>query len=561
MNSNNLFSEEERIRREAGEKSIRVFAELYFPHYLKTKSCSFHDELYAMLDDIAAKGAGRLAIASPRGSAKSSIAGMIYPLWGICYKKDSYILLLSDTSDQADTMLAHIKNELETNERLIAGFPDVCEIGQKPKPERWTRSEIMTRNGVKVTSLGAGQKIRGRRNKAMRPSTIIVDDIENDENTQSEDSRQKLFDWFTKAVLKAGSANTNVVVIGTIQHYDSLLAKLIDENAMPGWDKRKYKSVIEWAVRTDLWQQWKLIFNNREPYSGAMGKEAALAFYLANKDAMLEGTKVLWEEREDYYSLMVMRESELEGSFDSEKQNEPVSSEWSLYNPAEFRYYNDTYRSTEELLQWLGDNANIMGACDPAMGESTNRGDYSAIIIAARDKRDGTIYVIESDIKRRTPSETVNDILAYCKRYKIKKFAGEANYFQSLMVQDLEKRVKQEGLYKTEIIPIKNTLNKRERIQSMHPLIKNGTLIFNRFHQALLDQFRYFPKGKYDDGPDAVQMVVEICSQPIIEPSWSFAGGGVLRQKTDEEALKEAQLYPTKDGLVPYGWYKWHRLQ
>ncbi|MFH1752989.1 MAG: phage terminase large subunit [Candidatus Omnitrophota bacterium] len=451
-------------------------------------------------------------------------------------------------------MLAHIKNELETNERLIAGFPDVCEIGQKPKPERWTRSEIMTRNGVKVTALGAGQKIRGRRNKAMRPSLIVVDDIENDENTQSEDSRQKLFDWFTKAVLKAGSEKTNVVVIGTIQHYDSLLARLIDENAMPGWDKRKYKSVIEWAIRTDFWQRWKLIFNKREPYKGKMGKEAALAFYLDNKDAMLEGTKVLWGDKEDYYSLMVMRESELEGSFDSEKQNEPVSSERSLYNPAELHYCNDTYRSKEELLQWLSDYADIMGACDPATGEFTNKGDYSAIILVARDRRDGTIYIIEADIKRRTPNDTVDDILAYCKKYKVKKFGVESNYFQSLMVQDLEKRIRQEGLYKTEIISIKNTLNKRERIQSMHPLIKNGTIVFNRFHQTLLDQFRFFPRGKYDDGPDAVQMAVEVCSQPIVEFSFSFAG--------DARRGVNTQMPPESlpaNGLVPYGYYRGRR--
>ena len=534
MNSNNLFNDEERIRREAGEKSLKAFAELYFPHYLKTKSCSFHNELYEMLDNITIKGGGRLAIAAPRGAAKSSIVSVFYPLWCICYRKGGYILLLSDTAEQANTMLAHIKTELETNERLIAGFPGVCEIGQKPKPERWTRSEIMTRNGVKVTALGAGQKIRGRRNKAMRPDIIVVDDIENDENTQSEEPRQKLFDWFTKVPLKAGSAKTNVVVIGTIQHYDSLLAKLIDENAMPGWDKRKYKSVIEWAARTELWQQWKLIFNNREPYNGKMGKDAALAFYLANKDAMLEGTKVLWEEKEDYYSLMVMRESELEGSFDSEKQNEPVSAEWSLYNPAEFHYYNESYRSIAELLQWMGDYADIMGGCDPATGEFTNKGDYSAITLLARDRRDGLIYIIESDIARRTPADTVSAIITYCKRYKVKKFGVEANYFQSLMVQDLEKRVKQEGLYKTEIIPIKNTLNKRERIQSMHPLIKNGTIIFNRLHQSLLDQLRYFPKGKYDDGPDSLQMAVEVCSQPIIEFSFGFAGGQKWPRDPDE---------------------------
>ncbi len=537
----NFHSDAERIRREAGEKSIKAFGELYFPHYLKAKSCSFHDELYAMLNRIVVQSDGRIAIAAPRGSAKSSIVSLIYPLWRICYKRSSYILLFSDTSDQADTMLAHIKSELETNERLIAGFPDICEIGQKPKPERWTKSEIVTRNGVKVTALGAGQKPRGRRNKAMRPDTIIIDDIENDENTQSEDARQKLFDWFTKAACKAGATKSTIVVVGTIQHYDSLLAKLVDENAMPGWEKRKYKSVIEWAARTDLWQQWKQIFNNRAQYNGRMGKDAALAFFLDNRDAMLDGTKVLWEDKEDYYTLMVMRESELEGSFDSEKQNEPVSSEWSLYNPAEFRYYNEMYLSTEGLLQWLGDNADIMGACDPATGEFTNKGDYSAIVLVARDRRDGIIYVIESDIKRRTPNDTVSDIIGYCKKYKVKRFGVEANYFQSLMVKDLEKRIKQEGLYNTEIIQIKNTLNKKERIQSMHPPIKNGTVIFNRLHQPLLDQLRYFPKGKYDDGPDALQMAIEVCSEPIYEFSYGFAGG--------------AQSSRDKDELVPLGFY------
>jgi len=524
MSRDNIFNDIHLIRRKLGEKSIKAFAELFFPHYLSKKSCLFHEELYKMLEEMSEKRGERLAVAAPRASAKSSIVSLIYVIRSIAYKKENYIMLLSDTREQAEAFLSHIKDELETNERLIESFPEICETGQKPMPPRWTRNEIVTRNGIKLTVLGSGQKIRGRRSKEARPSLIILDDIENDENTQSEESREKLFSWFSKAVLKAGSGATNVVVIGTIQHYDSLLAKLVNEDGMPGWTKKKYKSVIQWATRIDLWQRWKLIFNNREPYSGKMGKEAALAFYFANKDAMLEGAEVLWKEKEDYYSLMVMRESELEGSFDSEKQNEPVSYERSLFNPAEFRYYNDMYRSTEELLQWMGDNADIMGSCDPATGEFTNKGDYTAITIAARDRRDGIVYIIESDIARRTPANTVETIIAYCKRYKIKKFAAEANYFQTVLVQDLEKRVRKEGLYQTEIIAIKNSINKRERIQSLHPLIKNGTIVFNKFHQQLLDQFRYFPKGRYDDAPDAVHLLMEICCLPINEFMHWFAG-------------------------------------
>ncbi len=51
---------------------------------------------------------------------------------------------------------------------------------------------------------------------------MILDDVESQDNTATSDSRAKLHDWFGKAVLKAGTPRTNVVVIGTIQHYDAL---------------------------------------------------------------------------------------------------------------------------------------------------------------------------------------------------------------------------------------------------------------------------------------------------------------------------------------------------
>jgi len=547
------------MRINVGEKSVKAFAELFFPHYLSKKSCSFHKDLYRMLGEMSEKRGERLAIAAPRGSAKSSIVSLIYVLWCIFYKKESYILLLSDTRDQAEDFLSHIKDELETNEKLIESFPEICEAGQKPMPPRWTRSEIVTRNGVKITVLGSGQKIRGRRSREIRPSLIILDDIENDENTQSEESRQKLFSWFSKAVLKAGETRTNVIAIGTIQHYDSLLAKLTGENTMPGWNKRIYKAVISWAARQDLWQKWAVIFNNRESYLGKTGKEAAHTYFLDSKQDMLEGTQVLWGEKEDYYALMVMREQELESSFDSEKQNEPTSSRESLFNPDEFRYWSDAYRSTEELLNYLGENAQIFGSCDPSLGQSTSKGDFSAIIVLARDKRDGTLYIIEADVKRRTPDETMNDILAYCKRYKFCKFGVEGNYFQSLMIKEMERRGKAQGLYPA-FVSIKNTTNKNERIQSLQPLVKNGTLQFNRLHKTLIEQLRYFPKLKFDDAADAAQMVTELCNEPVNEFSFGFAGGEwPCRQMTEEEALKEAQIMPAPDALVPYGWWSWHR--
>jgi len=508
--SNRMNNDLKNLRRALGEKSIQVFAEIYFGHYLKKKMCVMHKELYQLLIALQDKRGQRIAVAAPRDSAKSSIVSLIYALWCICYSKENYILLLSDTNKQAADNLSHIKYELENNEKLLEDFPDICEIGQKPSPERWTKDEIITRNGIKITALGSGQKIRGRRNKEERPSLIILDDIENEEGILYAESRQKLFEWFTKAVLKAGSARTNFIIVGTILHYDSLLAKLLRDNEMPGWYKKIYKSVISWSKHPELWQRWSNIFNFRDTYQDKSGKEAANAFYNDNQEAMLEGAAVLWPEQEDYLSLMEMREQEGEWSFDSEKQNEPVNSTDCIFNPEEFYYWDTKFASADELLRALGSDIEIYGACDPSLGKSGRNGDFSAVITVVRHKETGIIYVLDADIAKRKPDKLVSDILEYCRIRNYTKFMFESNQFQIVLVDEIVRLGAQKGIY-PKIEALNNTSDKLSRIESMQALIKSGVIQFSRKHTELLIQLKYFPKGPHDDGPDALEMAVRTC--------------------------------------------------
>ncbi len=48
-NLNNDFS---KVRKELASKSIKVFAELYFPHYLEQPMCSFHEDMYKILYEM-----------------------------------------------------------------------------------------------------------------------------------------------------------------------------------------------------------------------------------------------------------------------------------------------------------------------------------------------------------------------------------------------------------------------------------------------------------------------------------------------------------------------------
>ena len=103
---------------------------------------------------------------------------------------------------------------------------------------------------------------------------------------------------------------SNVVVIGTILHQDSLLANLVDPNRNSGWTGKKYKAVKKFSDNPQLWEQWSSIFCRREEHEGGTGPEAAKLYFEANRKEMLKGTEVLWPAWENYYQLMVMRESE-----------------------------------------------------------------------------------------------------------------------------------------------------------------------------------------------------------------------------------------------------------
>jgi hypothetical protein len=107
-----------------------------------------------------------------------------------------------------------------------------------------------------VGGQGGSQNIRGGRHVETRPDLIIVDDAETRENTQTAEARAKLDEWFNKSVLKAGSKETRVLVVGTIQHYDSLLARLTNRVKSLLWESKVYRCVERWSGRPELWETW-----------------------------------------------------------------------------------------------------------------------------------------------------------------------------------------------------------------------------------------------------------------------------------------------------------------
>ena len=112
-------------RRERARQDFTFFRRAYFPHYCLVGGDSrLHEWLDAELPRMADAPEGvRLAIAAPRGEAKSTFVSLFFVLWAVLTGRKHYILIIADALEQAASLLGAVKDELEFNEALKRDFP------------------------------------------------------------------------------------------------------------------------------------------------------------------------------------------------------------------------------------------------------------------------------------------------------------------------------------------------------------------------------------------------------------------------------------------------------
>ena len=234
------------------------FVNTYFPHYVRSSEKSeLHEFLFSRLPEILQQPEGiNEADAAPRGEAKSTLVTRLFSLWTVITGAKKFIVIAMDSIDQAYPMLEAIKAELEFNPRLKTDFPEMCGQGRV-----WQAGTIVTASNVKIQVFSSGKKMRGMVHGAFRPDLAILDDIENDEMVRNPDQRDKLEMWLKQTVLPLGAVGTkfDVIYIGTILHYDSVLSRTLNN---PFWSTRKFKAMKRWPDRMDLWDRWEELYRN-----------------------------------------------------------------------------------------------------------------------------------------------------------------------------------------------------------------------------------------------------------------------------------------------------------
>lgn len=335
--------------------NFKLFCESYFPANFSLEWSTDHLKVIAKIETAVLHG-GLFAMAMPRGSGKSTMTECA-ALWSMLYGHREFVFLVGATEAAALEMLDSIKTELETNEHLLADFPEVsfpiaaldgianrC-AGQLYKGERtritWTSNEIVLptiayspASGVIVRVAGITGRIRGMKykradGKNVRPSLVIIDDPQTSESAGSLEQTRKRVRVLAGDILGLAGPGEKIsgIMPCTIIRPGDMADTILNRQTHPDWNGEKTKMVYKFPKNMKLWDEYADIRAEALRTDGNF--QAATDFYLAHREAMDEGSEVEWDARFNADEVSALQHAmnlkfRDEVAFMSEYQNEPL---------------------------------------------------------------------------------------------------------------------------------------------------------------------------------------------------------------------------------------------
>lgn len=454
-------------------------------------AADFHKTLTALFDDIA-RGVqtSHIAWAVPRAHAKTSWISNIFLTHQVVYRHKRYIVLFSETTDVAGDFITWSRFQLKLNLALREDFGELLDV-RPSKNELDNKYEYITTSGTKVEAKGLGTQTRGLRHGSSRPDLFILDDLESKDSTNTPELIDKSKKWFTEEMLPAMSKQGLCVYLGTILCYGALLHHVIEERR--DFKSRLFGAVKTFATREDLWNRWRDLYREDNPEA----LNIARSFFEENRDAMLDGTSVLWEDMWSYYDLMLLLENGGIKAFNQEYQNNPTDEERQIFKPDKFYFYSDG-----ELLD---KRIEFYSGVDISMGKT--KGDYSVIATVGKNLDTGVCYVHDVFMERVHPDVLIDKTVEKTLQYQYTALGVEAQFAQEFIADKMAQALQAKGFPgHTRIKQIKQRTRKDIRIEALMPDIHNGKLRFHEKLRNILDQFYMYPMHPHDDLCDAVQM-------------------------------------------------------
>jgi len=428
----------------------------------------------------------------PRGHFKTSVGNIAYSIFRIIQNPNIKILIYSGLREKAKGMLAPIRNILSNHTRFLRRF------GSYKGNRIWNKSEILVRqaeqnqidNTYTIETSGVDEAVTSK-----HFDLIIFDDIVTRKNVKELSQRMKVKEAFDEAVDSLLKPNGEVVILGTIWHFDDLYVEIMEKNNI--------KNGGEYVVyKRSAWEGFKDIDNIWET-----GHAIMPTIY----------TK----------EMLQQKEKKNEYLFWCNWMNIPRVNKNKPLNYQMLGYYEKEKIDINELK-------NVEIIMDPASGKENKWNDSAAYIVAG--KLGNKIIVLDMFKDKIDTQEICEKVFMVAKKFRMAKFihiedAAEQNHLINYAKKELarwkaEKRI-HDDVYILEDIKPQNR-NKEQRIAQLKPFIQDKTILYpySIMHETkefgktdimrmLKIEMDQFPLGDHDDLLDVNSYLLDVFGMEI----------------------------------------------
>lgn len=416
-----------------------------------------------------------VAIAAPRGHAKSTAITVIYTLANMLFRERRFALIVSETEAQSILQLGDIKKQLLENSDLrelfgVKGFVKeteadfICEFDDGEQ--------------FRIIAKGAEQKVRGLRWRGLRPDLIVGDDLEGDEQVLNKDRRDKFRNWVYGALLPCKSDTGLVRIVGTILHADSFL-----ENLMP---VAHGKFTVVEGLKT----------YSVKPKAGGW---QSVKYAAHNEDF----TQVLWSDKKPASFLKEQRQTYIDQGLSDvwsrEMLNVPIDESRAFIKKPDLIDLTEEQRKSP-LTYYVG--------VDLAISEKQTA-DYSVFVIGGMDEN--RIFQVREVIRERlAANELIDTFILLQKIWNPIAFVVEDGQIAKTLMPSLNEEMYSTGIY-PQIYTVRASTDKVSRARPLQARIRAKAVRWDMeadWWPTMEDELLKFPRGKHDDQVDAVSYMM-----------------------------------------------------
>lgn len=438
-----------------------------------------------------------LAVRWPRGTLKSTICTIAFPIWVLINDPNTRVLIDSENATISGRFLKAIKGHLESR-----FFQEIFGVIYNPRKD-WNDDILVIKRDTAATEPSVDKGGVDKEKTSQHFDLIIADDIVGRTNSRNIEQVEKVNEHagLYQTLMDPGAM---LLLPMTRWAFGDLGEKIDEENAQAEKEcRRKPYRISHFACY-------------KKDAEGNFSRE--LEFPKLHTHAQLDHARRIMQEYMFSCNYLV----------------HPSSPTTAIFQEKWLRYHELPYGNLPEA------GANVYITVDPARAQKKTS-DFSAIVVAAVTCR-FDIYILDVVRQHMTDSEIWDHLVRLSNIFKPISIGIETVFKQKRLFAYMKSRQANEGEVLGNFHQFKTqTVQKSERIRGLGPFVENGKFFLGKSAEFsyLKDEMLKFDPAKIDvqrnDCLDASAYLVEMINKPAGEIPPAFFDNPLWREEMEKE--------------------------